>query len=66
MNSGLCNSTTLRILKINHMVLLFQITIWLQIGNIGLIPRIDIISSVLTFHNEKNTISIKAMLCNDN
>ena len=44
-NSGLCNGTTLQILSINHKVLKVKITNGSHIGNIGLIPRIDVTPS---------------------
>ena len=44
-NSGLCNGTTLQILSINHKVLKVKITNGSHIGNIGLIPRIDLTPS---------------------
>ena len=44
-SSGLCNGTTLQILSTNHKVLKVKITNGSHIGNIGLIPRIDLNSS---------------------
>ena len=44
-NSGLCNGTTLQIYSINHKVLKVKITNGSHIGNIGLIPRIDLTPS---------------------
>ena len=41
-NSGLCNGTTLQILSINYKGLRVKITNGSYIGNIGLIPRIDL------------------------
>ena len=48
-NSGLYNGTTLQILPINNKVLKVKITNGSHIGNIGLIPTIDLTPSETSF-----------------
>ena len=69
-NSGLCNGTTLQILSINHKVLQVKITNWWHIGNIELIPRINLTPSEtsLSFRMKREQFSIRlcyAMLIDD-
>ena len=60
-NSGLCNGATLQILSINHKVLKVKITNGSHIGNIGLIPRIDLTPSEtsLSFRMKRGQFPIR-------
>ena len=60
-NSGLCNGTTLQIYSINHKVLKVKTTNGSHIGNIGLIPRIDLTPSetFLSFRMKRGQFPIR-------
>ena len=63
-NSGLCNGTTLYILSINHKVLGVKITNRSHIGNIGLIPRIDLNPSETSYHLEYRLRQVNTRIIN--
>ena len=62
-NSGLCNGTTLQIYSINHKVLKVKISNGSHIGNIGLIPRIDLTPSETSLSFRKKRGQFPIRLC---